>query len=117
PALYALLHPDAQAVVSFEAVSCWYVDQYGLPDSWKASVFSTNVQKITLGEWTYAVTGDTYDTAAEVTFSQKIGTLSKSSLVDGVEHLVPFEGQYRWFFGLDAAAVAAQPDTCDLGSN
>ena len=28
PALYALLHPDAQAEVSFRKVACWYAGQY-----------------------------------------------------------------------------------------
>jgi hypothetical protein len=118
PALYALLHPDSQAKVSFNAVACWYADQYGIPTDWKNSVFSTQVLDVSIGPWTWGVTGKAYGNAAAISYTQKIGTMSKSAPVTGTEHLVSDQGdgQFRWFFGLSKEEIAAQPTNCDLGN-
>jgi hypothetical protein len=116
PALYALLHPDAQAEVSFAAVACWYAGEYGLSSGpGFKTVFSTEVTSLTFGDWRWTVNGRTYHAAAAVAYRQSVGSITKPAPVEGVEHLVKAEGQYRWFFGTDRAALAAQETNCDLG--
>ena len=116
PALYALLHPDAQAAVSFRKVACWYADQYGIPSTWKQSVFSTEVLDVSTGMWTWDVNGKEYGNAAAVTYEQEIGTMSKSSPVTSVAHMVSDggDGQFRWFIALSSDEIAAQTESCDL---
>jgi hypothetical protein len=118
PALYALLHPDSQAEVSFSAVACWYADQYGIPTDWKDSVFTTDVLDVSIGPWTWGVTGQEYGNAAAISYTQDISTMSKSAPVTGTEHLVSDQGdgQFRWFFGLSKEEITAQPTNCDLGN-
>ena len=117
PALYALLHPDAQAEISFRKLACWYADQYGIPSTWKQGVFSTKVLDVSLGLWTWGVNGKEYGNAAEVTYEQEIGTMSKSSPVTSVAHMVSDQGdgQFRWFIGLSSDEIAAQTESCNLG--
>ncbi len=62
PALYALLHPDAQAAISFRKVACWYAGQFGIPTTWKQGVFSTQVLDVSLGLWTWDVNGRSTET-------------------------------------------------------
>jgi hypothetical protein len=116
PALYSLLHPDAQEEVPFAAVACWYAGEYGLPGTPDNHIVrSTEPTDVTFGPWTYGVTGETYD-AAEVTYRQKIGSMVSSDTVETVAHLVKEGGLWRWFFGANAEAVAALPTDCDLGT-
>lgn len=115
PALYALLHPDVKAATSFPAVACWYANQYGTIDAPIGDgITATTVTDIAFGSWTWAVNGKTYPNAAMVTTSQQIGSIASSPPVTATEHLVAADGQWRWFFGLSQAALAAQPTTCDL---
>jgi hypothetical protein len=116
PALYSLLHPDAQAVVPFAAVACWYAGQYGLPGTADDHVVrSTEITGVTFDRWVYPVTSKPYDAAA-VAYRQEIGSVVKSETVDGTEHLVKKDGLWRWFFGTDPDSVANLTTECDLGA-
>jgi hypothetical protein len=117
PALYALLHPDVRARVSFRAVACWYADQYGTVDAPPArGVLSTDVTNVSFGAWSWGVTGKQYSDAAAVTTHQQVGTVASSQPVTSTEHLVDADGLWRWFFGTTAAGIAAQDTGCNLGS-
>jgi hypothetical protein len=115
PALYALLHPDAQELIPFETVACWYADQFGLPSEWKQTAFAITVLDVTFAGWTWSVTGDEYVDAAEVTYEQDIGGMGQTGTFENIMHLVSEDGQYRWFFGGDLATIESMPTDCDLG--
>lgn len=116
PALYALLHPDAQDLIPFETIACWYADQFGLPGEWKDTVFGTTVLDVTFDDWTWSVTGEEYDNAAEITYEQEIGTMANTETIESTMHLVSEDGQYRWFFGADLDTIESMPTDCDLDS-
>ena len=117
PALYALLHPDVQTEVPYRAVACWYANQYGTAaNPLPQSVQSTNVDDVQFGDWTWSLNNTDYPDAATVTITQQIGSTSSPQPVTSTEHLVQSDGQWRWFFGLSRADVAAQPTDCDLGA-
>jgi hypothetical protein len=115
PALYRLLHPDAQAEVPFAAMACWYAAQYDLPvDPLLTLVFWNTVDSVAFGPWTWDVTGTSYPDAAAVEYRQLAGTIVESEETSSVMHLVEFDGQWRWFFGTSAEDLAALPTDCDL---
>jgi hypothetical protein len=115
PALYQLLHPDAQAEVPFAAMACWYAERYGLPsDPQRTLVFDNVVDHVEFGPWTWAVTGETYPNAAAVAYRQKIGTIAQAEEVETSFHLVEADGQWRWFFGVSREALDALPTDCEL---
>lgn len=99
PALYAMMHPDSRALVSFDAMTCWYDRQFGDTND---AILLTLVTAVENTLWTYAPAGATYDTAVAVTYVQQIGTVRQSRDVETTAHYVPVGGQYRWFFALDA---------------
>jgi hypothetical protein len=116
PALYALLHADARQAVSFEAMSCWYVGQYGPPvtDETK-TIYSTKVESVKLVDWIWGVTGKRYPDAAEVTQTQTSGgSPEQATPAKATIHLVPEDGVWRWFFGSTPAGVAGLSDSCKL---
>jgi hypothetical protein len=116
PALYQLLHPDAQAEAPFTALACWYAAQYGLPDEPLTTlVFGNDVDAVAFGPWTWGVTGETYPDAATVDYRQEVGTIVDVDEVASTMHLVEADGQWRWFFGASEEALAALPVDCDLG--
>lgn len=118
PALYQLLHPDARAEVPFAALACWYAAQYGLPGTpQRTLVFENAVDDITFGPWIWAVTGQTYADTAAVAYRQKVGTIAAVDEVPTSMHLVEADGQWRWFFGTSAEALAALPTDCELGGS
>ena len=100
-ALYALLHPDAQAAVSFEALGCWYLDEYA-PVTTPGAVTVTG---LTFGPWQWSAGNSFYPEAAEIAFRQRFETGSggpggpQVEERAGVEHLSFANGQWRWFFG------------------
>lgn len=117
PALYALLHPDAQAEMSFRQLACSYADRYGLPTDWKQSVFSTQVLNVSTGMWAWSVNGQTYGNAAEVVYQQEIGTTTSTASVFAVRHMVSDQGdgQFRWFPDQSSYEIAEQTESCNLG--
>ncbi|HEU0164311.1 MAG TPA: hypothetical protein VFQ54_04650 [Thermomicrobiales bacterium] len=114
-ALYELLHPDVRAHVPYAGISCWYEGVYGTPDDWKDSVFGTSVDDITMIDgWVWPAGNVTYDNVAEVTTTQRIGTMSDSSDVRSTSHLVQSGGVWRWFFGTKVDSINQLYKTCGL---
>jgi hypothetical protein len=116
PALYALLHPDAQDLIPFEAIACWYAGQFGLPAKWKDTVFSTTVLDVSFDDWTWSVNGEEYADAAGIAYEQEIGTMASAETVESSMHLVLEDGQYLWFFGSSLDSIESLPTTCDLSA-
>ena len=115
PALYELLHPDAQAEVPFAALACWYAARYGLPDEPLTTlVFGNEVDAIAFGPWTWGVTDESYPDAAAVAYRQEVGTIVEVEEVSSSMHLVEADGQWRWFFGTSEEELATLPVDCDL---
>lgn len=116
PALYALMHPDGRAAVSVEAMSCWYLGQFGppvTPDT--PAIISTTVESVRIVDWTWGVNGKVYPGAAEVKQSQEIGVPPKGGEVQTATiHLVEEDGIWRWFFGSTPDGVAGLTESCDI---
>jgi hypothetical protein len=99
--LYDAMHPDAQTIVSLEAVTGWYENEFmhfGEP--------AARATKVRFISWTWAVTGTTYPETAEVALRQ---ALSDGTVVRDEVRLVkdPF-GNWSWSFGRDRAFVEEQ---------
>ena len=115
PALYALLHPDAQEAVSFAAMTCWYSVRFGPPHTDETqTIFSTEATDVAADDWTWGVNGTTYDGSAEVTYEQAIGQSEDAEPDESVMHLVEVDGVWRWFFGGSAEGVAGLATDCEL---
>jgi hypothetical protein len=99
--LYDAMHPDAQAIISREAVMGWYENEFthlGEP--------AARAIKVRFISWTWVVTGQTYPETAEVALRQQ---LSDGTVIRDEVRLVkdPF-GNWSWFFGRDRAFVEEQ---------
>ena len=99
-ALYAWMHPDAQALVPPQAMAGWYQNVAAArPPA------AVSVESVHLTDWTWGVTGIRYPTTAEVTLRVRYA--------DGEEatetvRLVRDSGVWRWFFGRDRAFLDEQ---------
>ncbi|HEV2109267.1 MAG TPA: neutral zinc metallopeptidase, partial [Thermomicrobiales bacterium] len=98
--LYALMHPDAQAIIPATAVVGWYQDEFAPLGPGVSTV--TGVQFVT---WTWPVTGKTYLNVAEVSYEQPF---ANGSVAQDVVRLVESDGMWRWFFGRSRAFVDQQ---------
>ena len=118
PALYALLHPDAQTLIPFEGVACWYAERFGPPVERETDVIcSTRVDDVTFVEWTWGGNGETYSPTAEIVYTQEIGpSPAGGEPVQATEHLVRENGFWRWFFGGSPEALSGQTTECGLFS-
>src|SRR5688500_177998 len=64
--LYAWMHPDSKSIVPQSAVEGWYWDEFAVwPPVWMT------VDDVQIVEWTWAVTGTVYPSAAQVTYRQR----------------------------------------------
>lgn len=112
-ALYALLHPDVQALIAPAALACWYADQYGTRDDPKESVQATEVDAIgTVSDWEWIAGGITYRQAIQVDYTQTIGTLMESREETGTMHFVEIDGEPHWFFGNRVDSLNHLDTTC-----
>jgi hypothetical protein len=90
--LYALLHPDAQALVPEPVFIASYNRRIAPLDPGVITV-----TEVTFEDWTSSVTGVTYPDAALVRYTQP---LYDDATLDGAMRLVQDEnGTWRWFFG------------------
>ena len=101
--LYAALHPDAQAVVPFEALAGWYANDF-LP----RGPYPIEIVDVRFVSWTWPVTGVTYSWTAEVAYRQTFWDDGAEVTLDADVHLVEVDGDWRWFFGADMAFLADQ---------
>lgn len=98
--LYDRIHPDARAEVPRAAAVGWFQDDYAPRGPGVATV--TGVRFVS---WTWAVTGVTYPSTAEVSFVQPFA----SGPVEDVVRLVQdHNGEWRWFFGRSREFVNEQ---------
>jgi hypothetical protein len=105
-ALYALLHPDAKALLSPQQMTCWYADFLG-----DATTAEPAILDVAYAPWTWGANGRTYD-AAGVHYRQTYWSNGGARDQEDVEHLVLDRGQWRWFLGEDAAWLAGLPGAC-----
>jgi predicted metalloprotease len=111
-ALYEQMHPDALVVVPRSAVVGWYESFF--IDRETAELTVTGVEP---EPWTWGVTGVTYDDAVTVNFTQPYSVGGVESEVTGEVHLVPYDGDWGWFFGASRVFVDEQIALyCDDGS-
>lgn len=100
--LFDYLHPDVLAEVPRSVALKIFSEIYGATQPGKAQI--TDVQ---LGAYTWPVNNTTYEDAAAVTYTQDFtGADGKKQTLETVMYLVPFQGQYRWFFGNSRAYIA-----------
>jgi uncharacterized protein len=100
--LFDYLHPDAQAEVPRSVGLAVFQAIYG-----QSQPSNTEITGVDVGSWTWPVNGRTYDDAVQVSYRQQFtnGNGERQTL-DSVMYLVPFDGQYRWFFGNSRAFIA-----------
>lgn len=101
-ALFDYLHPDAQAEVPRSVGLAVFEAIYG-----QTRPSNAQVTDVEMGSWTWPVNGKTYDDAARVSYRQQFTRPDgERQTLDSVMYLVPFDGQYRWFFGNSRAYIA-----------
>jgi hypothetical protein len=105
-ALYALVHGDEKAVLSYGQMVCWYADFL----SGKTTAEAT-VRDVKYTRWTWGGNGRTYNAAA-VTYRQPYWSEGVEQDQDDTEHYVLEDGQWRWFLGDDPGWIAALPSSC-----
>ena len=93
-AMYDRIHPDAHAVVPRAAAVGTFTKLYEITDAGKSEV--TGVEIV---EWTWAVTGQRYPEAAEVSFEQPYVENGQTKTLQDNMYLVDSGGEWRWFFG------------------
>jgi hypothetical protein len=113
-AMYAMLHPDSQAAVSWGRFACANAKEHGTAEDPLGTIFSTEVATVQLRDFDYGVTGQHYDAAAQINYRQVVGSIAKTSKVGNTTFLVMVNGQYRPFYGNDPNLIATFPETCDL---
>jgi predicted metalloprotease len=101
--LFALLHPDARAVVPYEAMAGWYADVF-----WPRGPYPVEILAVDFVAWTWGVTGVTYPWTAEVVYRQTFWDGGARTSEEAVVHLVEADGAWRWFFGASRAFLAEQ---------
>lgn len=105
--LYDRMHPDARNAFPRQAFFAWARGDAGIPADDPVDV------AVEIGEWTWQLTGDTYEDAATVTYRQQVErdgavTEEERSLV-----LVREGMRWRWFPNLDEATLDALLDDVD----
>ena len=99
-ALYGALHPDSRALVSKAAIAGWYEAEFAPRNPGPIS----QIVSVETVDWTWDVTGETYPSAAEVTYTQPFDGVDEEVVV----RLVRSDGFFAWFFGRDRAFVEEQ---------
>lgn len=103
-AMYDRIHPDAHAVIPRAAAVGTFEELYAIAQAGRSEI--TGVE---FGEWTWAVTGQRYDYAAQVAFAQPYTDLNgKEQILEDTMYLVKSDGEWRWFFGASKEFVEAQ---------
>jgi predicted metalloprotease len=94
-AMYDLIHPDAHAVVPRVVAVNTFQELYALAEAGRAEVVD-----VSIGSWTWGVTGQTYDYTAIVEFEQPFVENGEEKMLQDTMYLVQADpGDWRWFFG------------------
>ncbi len=105
-AMYDYLHPDAQAIIPRAAAVGVFTALYE-----EGKVGDATVTGVQMTEWTWGVTGQTYQNAAGVDFSQAyVDEEGRARILDDTMYLVKHDDQWRWFFGSDPSSVQEMID-------
>lgn len=96
-AMYDLLHPDSQAVVPRAAVVGTLQAIYANAQAARAQIVQVEI----LPTWTWGVTGQSYENAAQVVFVIPIvdPSSNQGQWVEDTLTMVQTGGEWRWFFG------------------
>jgi hypothetical protein len=112
PGLYALVHPDVQALVPYAAVACSMKSLYSRLDGTELTVYSTEMTDYTIQDWTWEPRDIAYQDVVEVNYTQRVGTMISADLVDASMHLKDVDGVYRWFLGGSPQMLDQPLPTC-----
>lgn len=94
-AMYDRIHPDAHEVVPRVAAIGVFEAAYAETDAGEATITDSKIVS-----WTWPVTGQTYDRAAEISFEQPYSDANGDrELLKDRMYLVKGEDEWRWFFG------------------
>lgn len=104
--LYAHMHPDAKELVPLRTVYGWFMDNHFARGPQVAEFHGATM----LENWTWGVSGKTYENVAEVAFSQ---AFDDGETVEDVVRLQYVDGAWRWWFGRDKDFVEEQNDKYD----
>jgi predicted metalloprotease len=100
-AMYDSIHPDAYRIIPRAAAVGAFTEIYDAMKVGDATI--TNVE---MGPWTWGVTGQTYDYAAGIDFSQAyVDENGRARILEDTMYLVKSEDRWRWFFGSDPSFV------------
>lgn len=102
-ALYDRMHPDAQALISREVITGWYVDYLAEQNAGELTVTDAR-----LVDWTWPVTGVIYPCTAEIAYVQRFFRRSRWVEEPETIHLVEASGEWRWFLGRSRIFVEEQ---------
>lgn len=110
-ALYDYIHPDAAEVVPRAAAIAAFEQIYG-----ETNVGDATIVSIQMGPWTWGVTGQEYDRAAAVEFTQPfVNEDGQAEILEDTMYLVEDRGQFKWFFGSDPEFVQSVIDNYESG--
>lgn len=103
-ALYERMHPDARAIVPRSVVVGWYEAFLAGREADVATITGATPEP-----WTWGVTGETYDDAVTVTFTQPYTADGVTTETPGEVHVVSYDDdQWGWFFGASRAFLDEQ---------
>jgi predicted metalloprotease len=96
-ALYDQIHPDAAAIIPRAVAVAAFTDIYN-----DTNVGDATIVSIQMGPWVWGVTGQEYDRAAAVEFTQPfMNDEGRPEILEDTMYLVEYRGAFKWFFGSD----------------
>jgi len=104
--MYDYIHPDAHRIIPRAAAVGAFTAIYE-----EGQVGDATVHGVEIGPWTWGVTGQTYDRAAGVDFTQAyVDSDGRARILEDTMYLVKSGDQWRWFFGSDPSFVQEMID-------
>ena len=98
--LYDRMHPDARNVFPRQALFAW-LDAGGLP----IPIDDPEVTATTFAPWTFPLTGESFDDAVVVSYTQTVERDGQEVEEDGSLVLVPDGLRWRWFPTIDQVSI------------
>lgn len=99
--MYDYMHPDSMAVVPRAAAVGTFTDVYQQAQAGQAQIVG-----VEMVPWTWGVSGKQYPYAAKVSFVQPfVDENNQQDWLQDDMYLVEDGGEWRWFFGSNAATV------------
>jgi hypothetical protein len=101
-AMYDRIHPDAHQIVPRAAAVGTFSELYSILQAGESEIVDIDFE-----DWTWGVTGQEYEHAAAVEFTQPYVENGKKKLLEDTMYLVSVQGDWRWFFGSSREFVDA----------